>query len=426
MAPKNGRGKTKGDKKKKEEKVLPVVVDITVNLPDDTHVILKGISTDRIIDIRRLLSVNTITCNITNFSLSHEIRGPRLKDTVDVAALKPCTLTLVEEEYEAETATAHVRRLLDIVACTTSFGPSPVIKDDSVTEVKANAKKGSKKTKSTEAAPPQEAAAKDVDGDGELSNSCPKLGSFYEFFSLSHLTPPIQYVRRATRQAEDSIIVANHLFSLEVKLCHGKPVHIEVCKNGFWSIGKQRILCHNLVDLLRRLSRAFDNAYEDLIKAFLERNKFGNLPYGFRANTWLIPPVAAQVPSVFPPLPAEDESWGGNGGGLGRDGKSDLHPWASEFLYVASMSCKTTEDRQIRDRKAFLLHSLFVDIAIFKAILAIQNIMEKPNVDSSNLSGEITHTESIGDLRITVFKDAADASCKVDTKIEIVGIQEWG
>nr|GEX05949.1 protein TSS [Tanacetum cinerariifolium] len=96
MAPKNGRGKTKGDKKKKEEKVLPVVVDITVNLPDDTHVILKGISTDRIIDIRRLLSVNTITCNITNFSLSHEIRGPRLKDTVDVAALKPCTLTLIE------------------------------------------------------------------------------------------------------------------------------------------------------------------------------------------------------------------------------------------------------------------------------------------------------------------------------------------
>lgn len=31
-----------------------------------------------------------------------------------------------------------------------------------------------------------------VDGEGELSNSFPKLRSFYEFFSLSHLTPPIQ------------------------------------------------------------------------------------------------------------------------------------------------------------------------------------------------------------------------------------------
>ncbi|KAI3711468.1 hypothetical protein L2E82_41577 [Cichorium intybus] len=427
MAPKNGRGKTKGDKKKKEEKVLPVVVDITVNLPDDTHVILKGISTDRIIDIRRLLSVNTTTCNITNFSLSHEVRGPRLKDTVDVAALKPCTLNLIEEDYDAETATAHVRRLLDIVACTTSFGPSPVNKEDSDNNA-PESKAGKKSSKSqqnkkrssilpTLILPPQQPQSKDVsvDGEGELSNSCPKLGSFYEFFSLSHLTPPIQYVRRATRQNED-ILIDDHLFSLEVKLCHGKPVHIEVCRKGFWSIGKQRILCHNLVDLLRRLSRAFDNAYEDLIKAFTERNKFGNLPYGFRANTWLIPPVAAQAGAVFPPLPAEDESWGGNGGGLGRDGKSDLHPWASEFLYVASMSCKTAEDRQIRDRKAFLLHSLFVDVAIFKAILAIQHIMENPNIiNHSDLS---IYKESIGDLRIRVFKDTPDASCKIDTKID--------
>lgn len=33
----------------------------------------QGISTDRIIDVRRLLSVNVETCNFTNFSLSHEV-----------------------------------------------------------------------------------------------------------------------------------------------------------------------------------------------------------------------------------------------------------------------------------------------------------------------------------------------------------------
>lgn len=177
MAPKNGRGKTKGDKKKKEEKVLPVVVDITVNLPDDTHVILKGISTDRVIDIRRLLSVNTVTCNITNFSLSHEVRGPRLKDTCDVAALKPCTLNLIEEDYDVETATAHVRRLLDIVACTTSFGPSPVVKEDFSTNV-PETKTGKKTSKSQQSnkrstslptltPPPRQPQSKDVSVDGE-------------------------------------------------------------------------------------------------------------------------------------------------------------------------------------------------------------------------------------------------------------------
>ncbi|WZY88210.1 hypothetical protein YC2023_044945 [Brassica napus] len=34
-------------------------------------------------------------------------------------------------------------------------------------------------------------------------------------------------------------------------------------------------------------------AYDALMKAFIEHNKFGNLPYGFRANTWVVPPVVA-------------------------------------------------------------------------------------------------------------------------------------
>ena len=44
-----------------------------------------------------------------------------------------------------------------------------------------------------------------------------------------------------------------------MKLCNGKLVQVEACRKGFYSVGKQRILCHNLVDLLRQLSRAFDN-----------------------------------------------------------------------------------------------------------------------------------------------------------------------
>ncbi|KAK9280399.1 hypothetical protein L1049_014088 [Liquidambar formosana] len=291
MAPKNGRGgKTKGEKKKKEEKVLPVVMDIAVSLPDETRVILKGISTDRIIDVRRLLSVSTVTCNITNFSLSHEVRGPRLKDTVDVSALKPCVLTLVEEEYDEDGATAHVRRLLDIVACTSCFGPSATkdsksdpgknalgAQDKGSTNKKSNKSQASTKQSSSSSSPPSSpsVSSKDasMEAEGEMSNSCPKLGCFYEFFSLSHLTPPLQFIRRATRQQDDENFSTDHLFSLEVKLCNGKMVIVEACRKGFYSVGKQRILSHNLVDLLRQLSRAFDNAYDDLMKAFSERNK---------------------------------------------------------------------------------------------------------------------------------------------------------
>ncbi|KAK9932120.1 hypothetical protein M0R45_019369 [Rubus argutus] len=128
MAPKTGKAKPHkakaGDKKKKEEKVLPTVIEITIETPDDSQVTLKGISTDRILDVRKLLGVHVDTCHLTNFSLSHEVRGPRLKDSVDILSLKPCHLTIVEEDYTEEQAVAHIRRLLDIVACTTSFGSS--------------------------------------------------------------------------------------------------------------------------------------------------------------------------------------------------------------------------------------------------------------------------------------------------------------
>ncbi|KAJ7962574.1 Tetratricopeptide repeat (TPR)-like superfamily protein [Quillaja saponaria] len=442
MAPRNNRGKAKGgDKKKKEEKVLPVVMDITVHLPDETHVVLKGISTDKIIDIRRLLSVNIRTCYVTHFSLSHEVRGPHLKDTVDVSALKPCVLTLVEEDYDEERAVAHVRRLLDIVACTSSFGPSSVpSKDNAKLENSKNAQEKmataaaattttqkSTKSPSITTATAAKKSLKDevsVDGDDDMSYSSPKLGSFYEFFSLSHLTPPLQFIRKAARRQVDEISVADYLFSLEVKLCSGKMVHVEVRRKGFCSVGKQRILSHNLVDFLRQLSRAFDNAYDDLMKAFSERNKFGNLPYGFRANTWLIPPVAAHLPSVFPSLPVEDENWGGNGGGLGRDEKSNLIPWANEFAYIASMPCETADERQLRDRKAFFLHNLFVDVAIFRAVKAIQYVMRKSEPVCSVEISEILYTERIGDLSIEVLKDASTASCKSDTKID--GVQATG
>ncbi|KDP28490.1 hypothetical protein JCGZ_14261 [Jatropha curcas] len=432
MAPRNSRSKAKGEKKKKDEKVLPVVTDITVNLPDETRTVLKGISTDRIIDVRRLLSVNTETCYITNFSLSHEVRGPRLKDTVDVSALKPCVLTLTEEDYDEELALAHVRRLLDIVACTTWFGPSASAQDKSKSDSGKNAPglqdKSAKKTtiKSQATNAKQLPSSKDVplEAEGEMSHSCPKLGSFYEFFSLSHLTPPLQFIRKATKRHIEEISEDDHLFSLDVKLCNGKLVQVEACRKGFYNVGKQRILCHDLVDLLRQLSRAFDNGYDDLMKAFSERNKFGNLPYGFRANTWLIPPFAVQSPSVFPSLPVEDETWGGNGGGLGRDGKSDLIPWSSEFLFLSSMPCKTAEERQVRDRKAFLLHSLFVDIAIFRAIKAVQHVRLNPDLVCSGGSSEILYTDRVGDLSITIMKDASDASSKIDTKID--GIQATG
>lgn len=119
-------------------------------------------------------------------------------------------LFLYSEDYDEEGATAHVRRLLDIVACTTSFGASPSsapAKDQSLrpdasgigtgkiapgAQDKSAKKSAAAATTKSPDSPGTDKRDVAVDSDAELSHSCLKLGSFYDFFSLAHLTPPLQ------------------------------------------------------------------------------------------------------------------------------------------------------------------------------------------------------------------------------------------
>lgn len=112
----------------------------------------------------------------------------------------------------------------------------------------------------------------------------------------------------------------------------------------------------------------------------------------------------------------EDENWGGGGGGQGRDGKHDNRQWAKEFAILAAMPCKTAEERQIRDRKAFLLHSLFVDVSLFKAVAAIKNLIDCNQHSLNDSATSIVHEERVGDLFIKVTRDVPDASIRLDCK----------
>lgn len=149
--------------------------------------------------------------------------------------------------------------------------------------------------------------------------------------------------------------------------------------------------------------------------------QFGNLPYGFRANTWLVPPIFVESQSRNPTLPAEDDTWGSNGGGQGRDSKHCRRKWASDFEVLASIPCKTEEERLARDRKAFLLHNLFVDTAIIKAVSEIQHLAEgdlSSSTPSEAPAGSILHEERQGDLMVSIKKDGGDAGIKHVEKID--------
>lgn len=116
-------------------------------------------------------------------------------------------------------------------------------------------------------------------------------------------------------------------------------------------------------------------------------------------------------------LPTEDENWGGNGGGQCRNGgEYDRRPWATDFAILASLPCKTEEERVVRDRKAFVLHNLFVEVAIMKAVSAIGKVTDSGKY-RSNSSGSLMHEDHIGDLSIRVTRDSMEASLKTDVKI---------
>ncbi|KAL8503420.1 hypothetical protein ACS0TY_022239 [Phlomoides rotata] len=137
------------------------------------------------------------------------------------------------------------------------------------------------------------------------------------------------------------------------------------------------LLSHSLAGLLQRINRIFDSAYKALMKAFTEHNKLGNLPYGFRANTWLVPSVVAENPSTFPPLPVEDE--------VGEEVEVDKEE-------MGSMT------------------------SVFKAVAAIKHLIENNQQSADTSSSSILHEERVGDLLISVTKDPPNGSVKLDSK----------
>ncbi|AQK56284.1 Protein TSS, partial [Zea mays] len=99
-----------------------------------------------------------------------------------------------------------------------------------------------------------------------------KLEQFYDFFTFSHLTLSLHYIRRSSRPFVDDKR-EDDFFQIDVQVCNGKPMTIVASQEGFYPAGKRALISRSLVGLLQQTSRAFDGAYKALMKAFVEHNK---------------------------------------------------------------------------------------------------------------------------------------------------------
>ena len=108
---------------------------------------------------------------------------------------------LVEDYTEEAQAIAHVRRLLDIVACTSRFAKArrALTSPHSKARKSSKAQNNQKNNPSPPTTPNGETRVGSPAGVSPISDNLgmvaihptPKLSDFYEFFSFSHLTPPI-------------------------------------------------------------------------------------------------------------------------------------------------------------------------------------------------------------------------------------------
>lgn len=158
-------------------------------------IFFSSISKKRFLDVT---STERETCFLKDPHWStHRILNKGNELAHDCPVINGNAIANFAEDYTHESrAVSHVQRLLDIVACTTRFA-KPKGGAGGGTESRP---RKSKIQQSTTVAVPQDGELRSpetqpsaVTGSYDMVaiHPIPKLSDFYEFFSFSHLTPPI-------------------------------------------------------------------------------------------------------------------------------------------------------------------------------------------------------------------------------------------
>ena len=373
-------------------------------------------------------------------SASAPTAGPPLSDSDTLLAVQRAqqhpspTLDLEASHapYDERAATAHVRRLLDLVSPARLLGPpAEPWKRPFAGEVspQPNQAEGAAASSSGSAAGaggrgaggaaagyvatsacPEEAAATAAlraavaasdAPDAEPLLPPPTLAGFYGFLSLGNVEPPVDGIERVelAPEAEDD---SDRLFCCAVRAAGAPELRVVACAEGFYAAGERsETLCPTLVALLRLKLHGFQERYSALLRAMQERNPHGNVPAGLRRNTWCAPPGVGERGQAA--LPAEDPAWGGHGGGWGRDEATHAgREWAREFAAYALERGVTADERQARDRRVFLAHAAFVDVAVRHATDALASC-----VDGGDAEGVAAHARETHNIEIEV-QDCAE------------------
>jgi len=353
---------------KKQFAGIPEVIDVAVHLPGRGQVELRGVSTDRVADLRMQLRQRPELCHLTSYSFRHPIRGP-VDDEHQVLPLRPLELQLVLQDYDAPSALEHVRNLLGITACTDMLGPR-------CTMPEPGEKSGAGSKVQQERKP---FAPYSVSGASDGLEICSDIKDFYGLFSLSSAENPLKDLRvtRAGGRCSGCSNDEEPLLELEVLLHDGQTLHACAKPSGFYIASAEDEPCHHsLVDLLKEKSDDFAAKWDKLMAMVGELYPQGNPPFGIISNAWLSPPCMSALPHQPSLLPGENPELGAQilGAFWGQLPSQQVRDWLAEFCdgrrRLRAVAANESMDLH---RQLFLAHCSYTDTAVVEAVRAAKD-----------------------------------------------------
>jgi len=378
-------GKSKSKSRKSVRKsvldvlnTVPDVVEFHVETPEEEETLeLRCVSTDKLVDVRIVLSELPNTCHVTNYSFRHTVRGDELKDDTEVISLKPRSVAIQEESYTYDKSIEHVQRFADLFSSTNLLGP-PASKKPKPTDSWLHDPNKDQKLEAS--LTPSEIKKRAGNESGKMWEE-PLLSEFYSYFSFADLPKPLDSIKVVAGSDHKD---GECFFELDLHVA-GEVMRVVACEEGYHMQANSAIKKTTLVELAKGNNETFSERYAALIDGFKKRNEFGNPPLGLRANSWVVPQCLSEPDQGKRSLlPADDAKFNGGAGGFLSDDAKE-RDWYSEFLKSTDMPGSNPAERVARDRRVFLLHSHFVDTAIVNACSAASSEDCSENIETDNI-----------------------------------------
>ncbi|GMT19885.1 hypothetical protein PFISCL1PPCAC_11182 [Pristionchus fissidentatus] len=357
-----------------------------IELPSSDRFDVQVNNTEMLQEIHQVLLEREGTCHRTCYTL--QLDGKPLDHFTEirnVPGLKSgSTLSVVEEPYTLREARIHVRHVRDLSRMPEQGDAASAVDGMSLSYlpiVGLGEKKQEKgdKDKTFEGMPPEYVlpGAKERPLSSVIPSAAAlaanKTPAALKNLALSPFNPPIP-----PRKLKGDVL---YIFADTVEK---RRVYITCCSQGFYvngsdenvfkpthAAGQKAVIYHSLVDLLAAVSPIFKKNFTLLIKRRADRPILDRLPTPYPQFGWLAPPAEA----IEDGLRADDATQP-HRVGIEEHLPGQIRDWNEELQTTGELPRENLNERLVRDRSIFKIHSDFIAAAVKGAQAVVEgNVM---------------------------------------------------